>query len=87
MSEGDNASDRRGWLGIVLSGLEKRTERIEDRLVCIEHSIMTRLTCVEKRVAVHRAKMTLLGLAAGSIPVLTTAVSYAIYVWVNGRGG
>lgn len=84
MSEGDT-SDRRGWLGIVLSGLDKRTERIEDRLVCIEHSLMTRLAAVEKRVAIHRAKMSLLGLVAGSVPILTTAITYAIYVWVNGR--
>ena len=86
MGEGNNASDQRGWLGIVLRGLDKRTERIEDRLVCIEPSLMTRLTAVEKCVAVNRVKMTLLGLAAGSVPVLTTAVVYGIYYLVNGRG-
>jgi len=85
MGEQGNASDRQGWLGILLRGQDKRLERIEDRLVCIEHSLMTRLTCVEKRVAVHRVKMSLLGLAAGSVPLLTTAITWAIYVWINGR--
>lgn len=78
--------DRHGWLGILLRGQDKRLERIEDRLVCIEHSLMTRLICVEKRVAIHRVKMSLLGLVAGSVPLLTTAITYAIYVWINGRG-